>query len=152
MPPTVKTAGYAALAFGLALLVHCANAFYIEPTYLGFESPADYADMAKVKAALGSWPWWFSGLAHLASGFLFPIIGLGVYALFKEARTVAAQIALARSWQAETERTGPKVHILTPPTMPTATRARFFPGEDRSPLTPPGVAASAILSALKGIE
>ncbi len=28
----------------------------------------------------------------------------------------AAQIALARSWQAESATTGPKVHILTPPT------------------------------------
>jgi NAD(P)-dependent dehydrogenase (short-subunit alcohol dehydrogenase family) len=28
--------------------------------------------------------------------------------------TKAAQIALARSWQAETAKTGPQVHILTP--------------------------------------
>ena len=48
--------------------------------------------------------------------------------------TKAAQIALARSWQAETVNTGPKVQILTPSPMPTATRARFFPGEDRAPL------------------
>jgi NAD(P)-dependent dehydrogenase (short-subunit alcohol dehydrogenase family) len=47
----------------------------------------------------------------------------------------AAQIALARSWQAETLRTGPRVLIETPAPMPTATRARFFPGEDRSKLT-----------------
>ncbi|WP_294620339.1 SDR family oxidoreductase [uncultured Roseovarius sp.] len=48
--------------------------------------------------------------------------------------TKAAQIALARSWQAETEKTGPRVHILEPKPMPTATRARFHPGEDRSGL------------------
>ena len=48
--------------------------------------------------------------------------------------TKAAQIALARSWQAETARTGPRVVIGTPRPMPTATRARFFPGEDRAPL------------------
>jgi NAD(P)-dependent dehydrogenase (short-subunit alcohol dehydrogenase family) len=48
--------------------------------------------------------------------------------------TKAAQIALARSWQAETRKTGPKVHILDPKAMPTATRARFHPGEDRSAL------------------
>ncbi|CUH86329.1 Fatty acyl-CoA reductase [Phaeobacter sp. CECT 5382] len=47
----------------------------------------------------------------------------------------AAQIALARSWQAETVKTGPQVKILSPQPMPTAIRARFFPGEDRSPLT-----------------
>lgn len=48
--------------------------------------------------------------------------------------TKAAQIALARSWQAETQKTGPSVTILAPGPMPTATRARFFPGEDRTPL------------------
>lgn len=50
--------------------------------------------------------------------------------------TKAAQIALARSWQAETQRTGPAVLIETPAPMATATRARFFPGEDRATLTP----------------
>ncbi len=46
----------------------------------------------------------------------------------------AAQIALARSWRAETAKIGPRVLILSPAPMPTATRARFFPGEDRTPL------------------
>ena len=48
--------------------------------------------------------------------------------------TKAAQIALARSWQDETVKTGPRVLIETPAPLPTATRARFFPGEDRSKL------------------
>ena len=48
--------------------------------------------------------------------------------------TKAAQIALARSWAAESARTGPRVEILTPAPMATATRARFFPGEDRAAL------------------
>lgn len=48
--------------------------------------------------------------------------------------TKAAQIALARSWQVETVKTGPKVSIVTPNPMPTATRARFFPSEERDPL------------------
>ena len=60
----------------------------------------------------------------------------------------AAQIALARSWQAETQRTGPRVVIAAPAPMPTATRARFFPGEDRSPLTDPRSEARRILDAL----
>jgi NAD(P)-dependent dehydrogenase (short-subunit alcohol dehydrogenase family) len=51
--------------------------------------------------------------------------------------TKAAQIALARSWQAETERTGPRVDIVEPRPLATALRARFFPGEDRAALTPP---------------
>ena len=46
----------------------------------------------------------------------------------------AAQIAMARSWQTETAKIGPMVKILTPRPMPTAVRARFFPGEDRAPL------------------
>lgn len=44
----------------------------------------------------------------------------------------AAQIALARSWQAEAVKTGPRVLIETPVPLATATRARFFPGEDRA--------------------
>ena len=59
--------------------------------------------------------------------------------------TKAAQIALARSWQAETRRTGPRVHILAPRPMPTATRARFFPGEDRAPLVQPAEEAARLL-------
>ena len=60
--------------------------------------------------------------------------------------TKAAQIALARSWQAEANKTGPKVHILTPNPMPTATRARFFPGEDRAPLADPRAEATRLLA------
>ena len=48
--------------------------------------------------------------------------------------TKAAQIALARSWAAETVKTGPRVVIAHPAPLPTATRARFYPGEDRSKL------------------
>lgn len=48
----------------------------------------------------------------------------------------AAQMALARSWQAETVRTGPRVLIETAAPMPTGTRARFHPGEDKTTLTP----------------
>ena len=59
--------------------------------------------------------------------------------------TKAAQIALAKSWQAETEKTGPIVRILTPPPMPTATRGRFFPGEDRASLNPEADVARALL-------
>ena len=62
--------------------------------------------------------------------------------------TKSAQIALARSWQAETVRTGPNVHILTPAPMPTATRARFFPGEDRNALADPRTEARRLLAQL----
>ena len=48
--------------------------------------------------------------------------------------TKGAQIALARSWQAETANTGPQVRILAPRPTATHLRARFFPGEDQSAL------------------
>jgi NAD(P)-dependent dehydrogenase (short-subunit alcohol dehydrogenase family) len=60
----------------------------------------------------------------------------------------AAQIALAQSWQAETAKVGPRVMIATPAGMPTATRARFFPGEDRAPLADPRTEAARILDTL----
>lgn len=62
--------------------------------------------------------------------------------------TKSAQTALVQCWAAETEKTGPHVRIVTPPPMPTATRARFFPGEDRSTLTTPDSAAQTILDTL----
>lgn len=55
----------------------------------------------------------------------------GTYGLTK-----AAQMRLARSWADETTRGSITVKILTPAPMPTATRARFYPGEDRGALTP----------------
>lgn len=62
--------------------------------------------------------------------------------------TKAAQIALARSWAAENARIGPRVIIATPARMPTATRARFFPGEDRSKLADPRQEAARLLALL----
>lgn len=60
--------------------------------------------------------------------------------------TKAAQMALARSWQAETIKTGPRVVIAAPRPMATATRGRFFPGEDRTALADPRDEAARILS------
>ena len=62
--------------------------------------------------------------------------------------TKAAQIALARSWQAEGERIGPRVLILAPRPMATATRARFFPGEGRAALATPREEAARLLPLL----
>lgn len=60
--------------------------------------------------------------------------------------TKAAQIALARSWQRETANLGLRVLIETPAPMPTATRARFFPGEDRSGLANPRDEAARLVA------
>jgi NAD(P)-dependent dehydrogenase (short-subunit alcohol dehydrogenase family) len=62
--------------------------------------------------------------------------------------TKAAQIALAQSWQAENTKLSPRILIETPNPMPTATRARFFPGEDRTKLTDPMVEATRLMSLL----
>ncbi|MEL6840534.1 MAG: SDR family NAD(P)-dependent oxidoreductase [Pseudomonadota bacterium] len=64
--------------------------------------------------------------------------------------TKGAQIALARSWQAETVKTGPKVKILQPEPMPTATRARFYPGESRDALSDPADEAARLLPEIIG--
>jgi NAD(P)-dependent dehydrogenase (short-subunit alcohol dehydrogenase family) len=62
--------------------------------------------------------------------------------------TKAAQMALAQSWQAETRRTGPSVDIVAPRPMPTATRARFFPGEDRAALADPWAEGARLVAEL----
>lgn len=64
--------------------------------------------------------------------------------------TKAAQIALARSWQVESRKTGPKVEVLSPNPMPTATRARFHPGEPRDGLTSPAAEAARLLPSILG--
>ena len=63
--------------------------------------------------------------------------------------TKAAQIALARSWQVETSRIGPRVEIVTPKPMPTATRARFYPGESREGLHDIHTEAARLLATLQ---
>lgn len=62
--------------------------------------------------------------------------------------TKAAQVALARSWQAETAKIGPRIVIESPRPMATATRARFFPGEDRARLADIHDEAARILAML----
>jgi NAD(P)-dependent dehydrogenase (short-subunit alcohol dehydrogenase family) len=62
--------------------------------------------------------------------------------------TKAAQMALARSWQAENAKHGPRVVISEPAPLPTATRARFFPGEDRTKLADVQAEAARILDTL----
>ncbi|SDN37064.1 NADP-dependent 3-hydroxy acid dehydrogenase YdfG [Lutimaribacter pacificus] len=92
--------------------------------------------------------------------FIAPLLGEAGTALFFDdpragekffgayGATKAAQTALAKSWAAETVKTGPRVHVLTPDPMPTATRARFFPGENRDGLAQPSEVASRLLATL----
>ena len=60
--------------------------------------------------------------------------------------TKAAQMALAKSWAAETRQTGPSVKILSPKPFRSATRARFYPGEDKDRLADPRDVAKALLA------
>ena len=75
-----------------------------------------------------------------------PKAGEKLYGAYGATKT--AQIALARSWQKETERLGPRVVITEPDPMPTATRARFHPGEDREALNAPMDVAKKLLDQL----
>lgn len=98
-------------------------------------------------------------MGHLIP-FVAPLLGEDGTALFFDdphagekfyghyGATKAAQIALARSWAAEQEKFGPRIRILTPNPMETHTRARFHPGEDRSPLAQPSQEAARLLADL----
>lgn len=65
----------------------------------------------------------------------------GTYGLSK-----AAQMRLARSWAEEAAASGITVQVMTPAPMPTATRARFYPGENRDALTPCADEANRLLT------
>ena len=86
--------------------------------------------------------------AHQGSALFFDDPRAGEKFFGAYGATKAAQMALARSWAAETVRTGPRVVIATPVPMSTATRARFFPGEDRTRLADPRTEAARIIAAL----
>ena len=91
--------------------------------------------------------------------YVAPLLGQDGHALFIDdprggqaffgsyGATKAAQIALATSWAAESQKTGPRVKLLEANPMPTATRGRFFPGEDRDALTHPKDEAARLLAA-----
>lgn len=67
----------------------------------------------------------------------------GAYGLSK-----AAQRALIGSWQAETAKFPLSVHMLRPAPMPTAVRARFYPGENKDKLAHPRDEAARLLPIL----
>ena len=112
-----------------------------------FVAPKDWQKSVDINASATS----------VLISYLAPLLGQSGRAVFFEdpragekffgayGATKGAQMALARSWQAETEATGPSVRILTPPPMPTSLRGRFFPGEDRAALTSPTEAATRLL-------
>lgn len=58
------------------------------------------------------------------------------------------QMALARSWKAESKKTGPMVKIVKPAPMRGKLRSTLFPGEDKERLSDPASEAEAIIEAL----
>ncbi len=76
-----------------------------------------------------------------------PKLGLLFFAAY--GTTKAAQKALFDSWAAETVSVGPRVQSFTPAPMPTATRARFFPGEDKGGLSSTALEAARFIDWLK---
>lgn len=87
--------GLAALVICTAFLVHNVNALYVEPNILGFKDPrVDYADLAKLKNALGSLPWRLSGFGHLLSGFACVVLGLAARQWFRDSKLAAARLLL----------------------------------------------------------
>tara|TARA_R110002049_G_scaffold23545_3_gene83318 strand:- start:33610 stop:34263 length:654 start_codon:yes stop_codon:yes gene_type:complete len=137
---------------GLDLWLHCA--VHAAPL-----TPSDHIDPKDMDKSIACN---ITATARLIT-FVAPLLGQSGQAVFFDdpragakffgsyGATKAAQIALARSWQAETAQIGPRVAILTPDAMPTATRARFFPGEDRAPLADPAAQAAAVLAQLSDI-
>ena len=119
-------------------------------TPANFIDPKDWQKSVDVNATATSVliPYVAPLLAEVGQAVFFddPRAGEKFFATY--GATKAAQIAMARSWAAETVRTGPKVHVLQPRPMATALRARFFPGEDRSKLASPSDEAARLLSML----
>ncbi|WP_171121620.1 MULTISPECIES: SDR family oxidoreductase [unclassified Ruegeria] len=119
-------------------------------TPVHFVDPKEWAKAASINATATSVliPYVAPLLGETGHAVFFddPKAGQKFYGIY--GATKAAQIALARSWAAETERTGPRVSIIEPAPMPTAVRARFHPGEDRAALTPATDEAARILALL----
>ncbi len=74
-----------------------------------------------------------------------PHAGEQFYASY--AASKAAARSMVESWQAEVANLKPRVILHQPAPMPTATRARFHPGEDKSALASPETEAKRMLNA-----
>lgn len=135
----------------VALWVHTA-------IHAGPLTPVDHMDAKDWKKSLSIN---VDAMSHLVP-YIAPLLGRNGTAVFFEddhagekffghyGTTKAAQISLARSWQAETASIGPKVKILSPRPMGTHLRARFYPGEDRTVLASPSEEAARLLPEILG--
>lgn len=134
---------------GLALWAH--TAIHAAPL-----TPANHIDLKDWDRTLST----NLGAMGCLIPYIAPLLGATGQALFFEddhagekffghyGTTKSAQIALARSWAAETVKIGPRVQILAPRPMDTAVRMRFHPGEDKAALASPESEAARLLSTL----
>jgi NAD(P)-dependent dehydrogenase (short-subunit alcohol dehydrogenase family) len=133
----------------LDLAMHCAaNAPPLSPAPHIADKDFDQAFAVNVKATARL-------IAYLApllgpSGrFVYPADARAGQPFFGSyGASKAAAEALVRSFAAETARIGPRVTLVHPEPMPTALRARFFPGEDATRLTPCTTEAARLLDLL----
>lgn len=134
----------------VALWAHCA--VHAAPL-----SPADHIDRKDWDKSVAT----NISATSLLITFVAPLLGTTGQALFFDdpdtagskffgayGATKAGQTALVRSWAAETQALGPRVRLLTPRPMPTATRARFYPGELRDDLVSPAEEAARLIASL----
>ena len=63
--------------------------------------------------------------------------------------TKTAQIHLVKTWKNECKSIGPQIYVLQPKPMPTAVRARFYPGENRKNLQSVEIEAKRLVSLLE---
>ena len=96
-----RNAGWAAAVIFVAFLIHNVNALYVEPTFLAFKNPAvDYANVDKLKNAVGSVPWTLSGLGHLFSGFACIVLALTSRRMFRDPESAAGRLLLGAGFVA----------------------------------------------------
>jgi hypothetical protein len=96
-----RAAAYAAFITLAGMCVHLMNAFWLEPTYLGFVDPAkDYADMAKIQyayeacsmSALHLCSFTYSGYAHMINGLMLLLLAVATREVFRDTRPALAQL------------------------------------------------------------
>jgi len=92
MKPLKSAATIAAFLIVVGMLIHNLNGLYLEPTFLGFEEPTSYADMAKIENAQWSFSFTSSGISHIVVGFSLMILGLFLSEYFKKALPIGSKL------------------------------------------------------------
>lgn len=88
---SARNASFAAAVIAFCFCVHATNGLLVERLFLGFHSYDDYANVHKLRAALGSAPWLASGTAHLVTGVAVVVLGVNLGALMRPTRPRLAE-------------------------------------------------------------